>query len=129
MKRPWMPFYVGDYLASTGHLTTEQHGAYLLLIMHYWVNGRLPNSDRELMAIARMSDSKWYSNRMAIASFFTTNWQHKRIEAELEKVKKISEARSLSGLKGAWKRHGGPTENVWQMPTHSHSHRYKRDDR
>ncbi len=121
-----MPFYPGDYLASTGHLTTEQHGAYLLLIFHYWINGGLPTSDRELMAIARLSPSKWYGNRMAIASFFTTGWRHKRIDAELNKAKKISEGRALAGLKGAWKRHGGPTNNVWQMPTHTQSHTDKR---
>ncbi len=105
-SRPWMPLYVGDYLAKTGHLSTIQHGAYLLLIMHYWSNGGLPTTDRELMAIARMGEEEWLSNCYAIAKFFTKDWRHNRIDAELVKAEKISERRSLAGLKGAWARHG-----------------------
>jgi uncharacterized protein YdaU (DUF1376 family) len=108
MSKAWMPFYVGDYLAKTGHLSTLQHGAYVLLILHYWANDGLPTTDRELMAIARMDEDEWLSNCHAIAKFFTKDWRHNRLDEELIKYKNISQRRSLAGLKGAWVRHGKP---------------------
>src|SRR5262245_8805420 len=123
MKRPWMPLYVGDYLAKTSHLTTLQHGAYLLLILHYWANQGLPIDERELMAIARMTAKEWAKNRVAIASFFTPDWRHDRIEEEMFKAKMISTKRAYAGLKGAWTKHGGPVANAWQLPLQSQSPR------
>ena len=50
---PFMQFYVGDYLADTLALSTEQHGAYLLLLLTLWRhNGRLPNDPATLARIA-----------------------------------------------------------------------------
>jgi uncharacterized protein YdaU (DUF1376 family) len=42
MSQPWMPLYVGDYIADTAHLSCAESGAYLHLIMHYWRAGSLP---------------------------------------------------------------------------------------
>jgi len=106
MAKAWMPFYVGDYLAKTGHLSTIQHGAYVLLILYYWANDGLPTTDKELMAIARMDEDEWAGNCYAIAKFFTKEWRHNRLDEELIKYKNISQRRSLAGLKGAWAKHG-----------------------
>ena len=105
---PWMPLYVGDYLADTSHLTTTQHGAYLLLIMHYWRTGGLPKDDGSLARICRMTLEEWqtHSNRIAVASFFTCDWHHHRIDLELSKAIEIASARTEAGKKGAKSRWG-----------------------
>lgn len=106
MSRAWMPLYVGDYLADTQHLTTTQHGAYLLLIMHYWQHGGLPNSSDTIAGISRLKPDQWRSNCKAIAALFEPGWKHKRIERELEKARILSEKRALAGsIRG--RRNGG----------------------
>jgi hypothetical protein len=57
-----------------------------------------------------------------LAEFFDNKWRNARMEKELMKCKSLSEKRALAGLKGAWAKHKGPTDNVWQLPPQSHSH-------
>lgn len=91
MAKPdvWMPLYIGDYLSDTMHLTTEQHGAYLLLIMAYWKNGgALPASDTQLAAICRMPVDAWSNARAVLENFFDISeegkWTSKRVEKEMQ---------------------------------------------
>jgi uncharacterized protein YdaU (DUF1376 family) len=100
MKRPWMPLYVGDYLGDTGHLTTAQHGAYLLLMMHYWRKGELPDDDRQLSKITKLPLRTWGEYRVVLQDFFHSGWRHKRIDAELERMVRLSEKRAIAGQKG-----------------------------
>jgi uncharacterized protein YdaU (DUF1376 family) len=100
MNRPWMPLYVGDYLGDTGHLTTTQHGAYLLLMMHYWRKGELPDDDRQLSKIAKLPLKTWCDYRATLQDFFYEGWKHKRIDAELAKMMRVSEQRAIAGQRG-----------------------------
>lgn len=100
MNRPWMPLYVGDYLGDTGHLTTAQHGAYLLLMMHYWRKGQLPDDDRQLSKITKLPLKTWCEYRPTLQDFFHEGWKHKRIDAELEKMMRVSAKRAIAGQKG-----------------------------
>ena len=83
----WMPLYIGDYLADTTRLTTEQHGAYLLLMMDYWRNGPPPNDDATLAQITRLSPAAWKKNKATVLRFFAEAdglLHQKRINQELQ---------------------------------------------
>src|ERR1700761_230055 len=100
MKRAWMPLYVGDYLGDTGHLTTPQHGAYLLLMMHYWRKGELPDDNSQLAKITKLPLKTWCDYRPTLQDFFHDGWKHKRIDAELLKMMQVSAKRAIAGQKG-----------------------------
>lgn len=54
----WMPVYIGDMLAKTTRMTTEQIGASFLLLMDYWRNGAIPNNNNIIASITRLSLAK-----------------------------------------------------------------------
>jgi uncharacterized protein YdaU (DUF1376 family) len=102
-----MPFFVGDYLAATGRLTTEQHGAYVLILLDYWKNGAPPNDDAILAQIARLSPAAWRKAKQAIIGFFEVRdglLLQKRVEHERGRASNITEERSKAGKAGAEKR-------------------------
>lgn len=82
-----MPLWIGAYLADTQHLTRDEHGAYLLLLMAYWRAGApLPDDDKRLSAIAKASPKEWKTLRPTMAEFFVVAdgvWAHKRVDSEL----------------------------------------------
>ncbi|MDF3789060.1 DUF1376 domain-containing protein, partial [Enterobacter hormaechei] len=55
---PYMQLYIADYLADTMHLSTEEHGAYLLLMFNYWQTGG-PIPKNPLYTIAQLSSDRW----------------------------------------------------------------------
>lgn len=111
----WMPLYIGDYLADTSRLTTEQHGAYLLLIMDYWRNGPPPDNDAVLSQICRMSPDAWSNARSTIRAFFEHvdgHLRHPRIDKELAKAKEDQAKREEKARLAAEKRWGKVTTNI-----------------
>ena len=102
---PYMQLYVADYLADTMHLSVDQHGAYMLLIMNYWQTGKpLPDVDQRLQCVCMTSAEHWQEIRPALEEFFVIEdgyWHHNRIDADLEKVL----SKSDSARRAAKKRH------------------------
>ena len=71
---PALPLFTDAYMADTRHLTTVQHGAYLLLLMTAWrmPDCRLPDDDRLLARWAGMDYRNWIKTRPFIIEQF---WQ------------------------------------------------------
>jgi uncharacterized protein YdaU (DUF1376 family) len=127
-----MPLYVADYLADTTHLTLEEHGAYLLLIMHYWRAGGIPNDDAEIAMICRVTLKRWLGLRPKIARLFGEGWQHKRIDAELalaeEKHRRRAEAGKVGGkAKAKAKQNPSNATVLPEQCSANHNHNHKED--
>ena len=107
---PYIQLYISDYLADTAHLTTAQHGAYLLLIFNYWQKGHALNNNGERLAnVTRMNSEEWADAQRVLREFFRIDgdlWFHERIESDLEKVRDQISKNSKSGKIGAEKRWG-----------------------
>lgn len=101
---PFMQLYVSDYLGDTRHLSCEQHGAYLLLLMTMWnARGSLPDDDAKLARVVCLSVKKWRSIKPDIIEFFHVAdgvVTHPRLTRELQKSERQSESRASAGAKG-----------------------------
>jgi uncharacterized protein YdaU (DUF1376 family) len=111
-----MSLHIGDYLKDTTHLNATLHGAYLLLIMHYWAKGGLPDDDAQLATIARLSLAQWRKARPVIQAFFYDGWQHKRVEREIaeaaERYERFARAGRASGQARATKKNEHRSNDV-----------------
>lgn len=104
MKRPWMPLYIADYLRKTTHLGALESGAYLHLIMDYWQNDGLPDDDRKLARIAKLTDREWKAAKPTLLAFFHDGWKHTKIDAEIAKAGTIAESNAGKARDAANKR-------------------------
>ena len=98
-----MQLYVSDYLGDTRHLSCEQHGAYLLLLMTMWnAGGSLPNDDVKLARIVGCSLKKWRALKDDVVAFFDVDERltHGRLTKELLKSEDKSEKRASAGSAG-----------------------------
>jgi uncharacterized protein YdaU (DUF1376 family) len=123
----WMPVFIGDYLADTMHLTTEQHGAYLLLLFHLWRRGSPRDDDAVLAKISGLGDHAWKLHRPVLAEFFRIHdglWQHGRVEKEKARVaatKQSMSNKAKSAASSRWRKSDAPSI-AQAMPEDADSH-------
>lgn len=125
---PYMQLYVADYLADTAHLTTLEHGAYLMLMFNYWQRGESfkANDERSLnkrlATVARLSVSEWDEVKGALSEFFDvtdTEWSQARIERDLAAVNAKSTKAKQAGKASAERRLNERSTNVEQTLNHT----------
>jgi uncharacterized protein YdaU (DUF1376 family) len=120
---PYMRMYWADYDADTAHLTTMQHGIYLLLIKNYWQRGGpLPNDELRLARIAKVNIKDWRRNEGVILEFFTKQENllvHKRVALELSHVEAKSLKAKASALANAKRTQGKRPADDERTPTYT----------
>lgn len=115
MKRPWMPLTIADYLRKTTHLGALESGAYLHLIMDYWQNDGLPDDDKKLARIAKLTDREWRANKATLQEFFHDGWKHDRIDEEIAKAGIIAESNTDKARGAAnkrWAKHNASKQDA-----------------
>lgn len=123
-REPFVAFYPGDYLRDTRHLTTTEHGAYMLLLWHEWCTGPLPDDDPQLATITGMRLDAWKRSAPKIRAFFTARDDgtliQERLETERERARVIGQKRAACGAMGgtakALKAKGSSVANGTVLP-------------
>jgi len=83
----WMPLYIGDYLSATTHLSAEESGGYLHLLMHAWKNGSLPSDMEGLRRIARIDKDAWSNAWAMLQPFFDMSSGGAPVQKNLERIR------------------------------------------
>jgi len=118
----FMPIYIGDYLKDTMFLTTEEHGAYLLMLFACWQYGYIPNKASVICRFTGMSEDAWAVSSDTILAYFKQKDGkifHSRINRELESARAKKKRQSERGKKGAdarWNATGNASSIPQAMP-------------
>jgi len=121
-KVPPLPLSTEDYLGDTQHLSIEQSGAYLHLLMHAWRirTGALPDDDVLLRRVTRMSPRQWQANKATIMELWKKGadglWRQKRLTEVLGEVHQLSETRARAGRASHQVRHAPAPKTGKRLP-------------
>jgi uncharacterized protein YdaU (DUF1376 family) len=111
MMNAWYPHYPGDYGRDTAHLSLVQHGAYRLLLDHYYATAApLPSEVTAIYRICRaFDDVERNAASFVLEEFFELSadgYHNRRADAELQKRSECRQKLSQAGKKR------------WEQPRH-----------
>jgi uncharacterized protein YdaU (DUF1376 family) len=107
----YMPWFCKDYMASTALFSTEEHGAYSLLLMQMWLEGgTLPLEHDRLARVARVTDpTRWAAIWQVISVKFMSAGEGRITNRKLDEVLEDARARKVAatdkgraGAEGRW---------------------------
>jgi uncharacterized protein YdaU (DUF1376 family) len=120
----WMPLDIGPFLQDTAHLSSEEIGAYTLLLLYYWAHGPLPNDPKRLANIAKMSVDTWSITHESLSMFFfvgsdgllhqkgadrrRAEWLDKRLKAR---------EKALKAINARWSKHRAKLASMGNTPS------------
>ena len=113
---PVFPLFVSDYLADTWELNGTEHGAYLLILIHYWKQRIGPKTDTgTLKKVTRLDAKVWKRTAPKVMPFFEVRdgrIYHRRIEKELAIAGEKHKKRVEAGRRGAQAKLSNATSNA-----------------
>lgn len=110
MELTWMPVYWTDLLAGTTHMDAAELGGFMLLIAEQWKRGHLPNDNRKLKKIARISSQLKMNT---ILEKFTPTPEGHLVNEVCAKVRDEQTAKYVVNVERA--RKGGKAKALKQM--------------
>lgn len=112
----WFAFDIDAYDADTMHLSAAEDGMYSRLLRFYYkTRVPLPDDDRALASIARVSPVEWETSKNSLRAFFKSRrgkLHHKRCDKELDREDSLARQRSEKAKNAAEKRHGKTRTSV-----------------
>jgi len=137
-----MAIYWGDYRQNTGHFNCTEHGAYLMMMAHYWENGPMQeNADlyKRLYSICSCaSEVEKRAVHYVLKAMFTlkrSRWTHARLDQEMKKADEKTRQRSACGKMGGrpqkqklsnWKPKENQSQSQSQLPSSKEGDRLRR---
>lgn len=103
---PSLPLFTDAYIGDTIHLTNEEHGVYLRLLMFAWRSPdcALPLDDKRLALMVGVTAKKWASLKPAVMVFWEqteAGWQQGRLTFERQRVKVLMDQKVAAGKASA----------------------------